>query len=97
MTPIVALGDIALEQGEHGEARSWWEKLIPTPPQSISREPFERALANEQLPAEHRQELEKWYIAENRLRPMRLATQATSLWTTRRGGRWSNSGTPAAA
>ena len=42
-TALVALGDIALEQGEHGEARSWWEKLIPTPPQSISREPFDVA------------------------------------------------------
>lgn len=66
---LMALGEMALERGEHGEARSWWEKLIPTPPQSISREHFERVLADEQLPAEHRQELEKWYVADSALPP----------------------------
>ncbi len=40
---LLALGDLALEGGEHGEARAWWEKLIPTPPQSVPREQFERS------------------------------------------------------
>lgn len=66
---LVALGDMALERAEHGEARGWWEKLIPMPPQSIPRELFERALADDQLSAERRQEFEKWYLADSALPP----------------------------
>jgi outer membrane protein assembly factor BamB len=62
---ILALGDMALEQGSHAEARAWWEKLIEAPPHSVPREIFERAIASEDVPAEHKQILQRWYEADS--------------------------------
>ena len=45
---------MALERGDHGQARAWYEKLIETPPQAVPREPFEMAIADEQITAEQR-------------------------------------------
>ncbi len=67
---LLALGDFALERGEHGEARAWWEKLIPTPPQSVPREQFEHVMADEELPAEDRERLQKWYQPDSALPPL---------------------------
>jgi tetratricopeptide (TPR) repeat protein len=58
---LLALGDLALERGDHGQARAWYEKLIETPPQSVPRAPFEKSLGDEQITAEQRALLEHWY------------------------------------
>ncbi len=58
---LLALGDMALERGRHGEARAWWEQLIETPPQSVTREVFVRVQADEDLSPTQRELLEHWY------------------------------------
>ncbi len=66
---LLALGDIALERGAHGEARSWWEKLIETPPNTIPRDLFERVIALEDLPADERRLLQHWYQPDSAAPP----------------------------
>jgi len=58
---LLILGDMALERGQHGEARAWWERLIETPPQSVARDVYDRLLADEGLSAEQRELLQHWY------------------------------------
>jgi len=66
---LLALGDMALEHGDHGEARSWWEKLIETPPYSMPREIFECVMADEAIAADVRQQLQHWYQADSAMPP----------------------------
>ena len=54
------LGEIELEQGHYGAARTAWQRLIEAPPARVPAEKFTAALAEPDLPLDQRALLEKW-------------------------------------
>ncbi|HEY4309889.1 MAG TPA: PQQ-binding-like beta-propeller repeat protein [Pirellulales bacterium] len=83
---LLALGDMALERGEHGVARASWEALIPTPPQSVPRDAFDRTIADDGLATERREQLQRWYQPDSAIPPAvyRLRTDEALTDETRR-------------
>lgn len=59
-----ALGEIELEKGHYGRARSYWERLIEVPPARIPAARFEAARAQADLPADEAALLDAWYAMD---------------------------------
>ena len=55
------LGELALERGDYGAARSYWEQLIEMPPFEIAVESFEVLTKDPKLPKEERTLVERFY------------------------------------
>ncbi len=58
------LGEIELEKGHYGRARSYWERLIEVPPARIPATRFETARAQADLPADESALLDAWYAID---------------------------------
>ncbi|HEX4130285.1 MAG TPA: PQQ-binding-like beta-propeller repeat protein [Pirellulales bacterium] len=58
---LLALGEMALEQGDYGGARSWWDQLIETPPLDVSTADFERLRQADDLTAADAALLDRGY------------------------------------
>lgn len=64
---ILALGEMALETGDHGRARAYWEKLVETPPAAIDSDLYERVRNNAAVrPADDYARLDKWYYVRDK-------------------------------
>lgn len=61
---LLALGDLALEQGDPSRARGYWERIVEEPPEVIAEDFFARV--RQALPADDPQSalLDRWYVAE---------------------------------
>ncbi|MBI2824865.1 MAG: PQQ-binding-like beta-propeller repeat protein [Planctomycetia bacterium] len=66
---LLALGEMALEQGDHGGARRYWERLIETPPRLVRRDVFERVVAAETTTGDERRLLDRWYRPDSAAPP----------------------------
>lgn len=64
---LLALGDMALEQGQYGAARGYWEKMIEHPPEVVTAPLYQSARQQAgRTPAELSQ-VEAWYQLDNTL------------------------------
>ena len=61
---LAALGELALEEGDYGAARGWWEKIIETPPQAVSAEIFAKVRNAVELAQDETQLLDRWYQSD---------------------------------
>ncbi len=59
-----ALGEMELEQGHYGAARSYWERLIEVPPGRIPAASFDAARGQPDLPADAAALLDQWYTSD---------------------------------
>jgi outer membrane protein assembly factor BamB len=66
---LVALGDLALEEGDYGAARGWWEKIIETPPQAIAADLFAKVRNAGDLTPDETQLLDRWYQSDGATPP----------------------------
>jgi outer membrane protein assembly factor BamB len=55
------LGEMALERGDYGAARGYWEQLIETPPATIADEAFQALAQDATLSKEDRTLIERYY------------------------------------
>lgn len=55
------LGEMALERGDYGAARGYWEQLIETPPATIADEAFQELAQDATLTKDDRALIERYY------------------------------------
>ncbi len=58
---LFVLGEMALEAGDYGAARGYWEKIIETPPQAVDAKSFEAVRNAAGLPPADAQLIDHWY------------------------------------
>jgi outer membrane protein assembly factor BamB len=58
---LMALGEIALEEGRPSIARGYWEQIVERPPERIAATKFETAVNHEGIEPADRDEVLKWY------------------------------------
>ncbi len=58
---LMALGEIALEEGRPSIARGYWERIIERPPERIVATTFETAVHREAVDPPDRDEVLRWY------------------------------------
>jgi hypothetical protein len=64
-----ALGEMALERGEHAAARGYWEALIQQPPTTLNAEHYRRAAEHGGLKPADFELLTKWYQRDTTIEP----------------------------
>lgn len=69
------LGELALERGDYGAARGYWEQLIETPPAVITDEAFQELAQDATLSKEDRALIERYYRRFESLKRYELFTQ----------------------
>ncbi len=62
---LLALGEMALEQGQHDAARGYWEKILEFPPDTISASRFQAAHQQAGLTAADISRVDHWYRIDN--------------------------------
>ncbi|MGD9723690.1 MAG: PQQ-binding-like beta-propeller repeat protein [Pirellulales bacterium] len=70
-----ALGEIELEKGNCGAARTYWSRLIEVPPARVAADRYEAARGVADLPAETAALLDKWYVSVPQALPPRYELQ----------------------
>lgn len=66
---LLVLGDMALEQGQHGRARGYWEKIFEHPPESVPAARFEAARQQAGRTPAERARVDAWYRLDNSTEP----------------------------
>jgi outer membrane protein assembly factor BamB len=61
---LLALGDLALEQGHAARARSVWEQILELPPETVPAARYDAARAREGLDPAETTLIEHWYQAD---------------------------------
>ncbi len=58
---LLALGEMALEQGQYGAARGYWERILEFPPETILSSRFKAARQLDGITAAEFQRIDHWY------------------------------------
>ncbi len=66
---LLALGEIALEEGRPSIARDYWERIIERPPERIAATTFQTETAHQAEVPEDRAAVLKWYALDESVEP----------------------------
>lgn len=66
---LLALGEMALEQGEYSVARGAWEKIVERPPERVATADFAAALKAAGEDTDAGKQIAKWYLPDAKQSP----------------------------